>query len=154
MSSTETPTDSDRPNYSVEIDAADLREDLAEKAASAARKHAYCARSYREDDWCGYRQWMQEHRRKMRAYATAIAMLQPGRYNVLVPRGAFVGDETVNLREYMREISRLGDEAHDRGDREAESAYAKVNSLLRNEYDVGWPRLDELGGNPLEEDLP
>lgn len=143
------------PNYEVTVAADELLADLAEKAASSAREHAYHAQSWREDDWWQYREWMQNDRKKMRAYATTIAMLQPESHGATVPLGEFVADDgTVNVREFMREVSRLGDQAHDRGSREAESAYARITSLLRNEYGVGWPRLDDLGGNPLEEDLP
>ena len=143
------------PDYSVRVEADELLADLAEKAAQSARDHAYHARCWRDDDWWQYREWMQEERKKMTAYARAIAMLQPERHSHTVPRGEFVAEDgTVNVREFMRAASRLGDDAHDRGSRPAESAYAKVDSLLRNEYGIGWPRLDDLGGNPLEEDLP
>lgn len=155
MSSHSSEDEACPPNYEVVIDVDELLADLAKKAASSAREHAYHARHWRDDDWWQYRQWMQEERKTMKAYATAIAMLQPESHGVTVPRGEFVADDgTVNVRKFMREISRLGDDAHDRDAREAESAYAKVNSLLRNEYDIGWPRLDDLGGIPLEEDLP
>lgn len=143
------------PDYDVRVEADELLDDLAEKAASKAREHAYCRRNWQKDGWWQYRQWMKEHRREIKAYATAIAMLHPESHDAAIPLGEFVADDgTVNVREYMREISRLGDDAHDRGNRDAEHGYAKVTSLLRNEYGIGWPRLDELGGNPLEEDLP
>lgn len=142
------------PDYSVHVEADELLADLAEKAAQSAREHAYHARCWRDDDWWQYRQWMQEERKKMTAYATAIAMLQPERYCYTVPRGEFVADDrTVNVREFMRATSSLGDDAHDRDSRPAESAYARVLSLLRDEYGVGWPRFDDLGG-VLEADLP
>ncbi len=157
MSSSTQDSDRERsaPDYSVPVEVSELLADLAEKAANTARRHASNARNWQEDDWWQYRQWMQQDWKKMRAYSTAIAMLQTGNHGTAVPRGEFVAEDgTVNVREYMSEISRLGESAHNRGAHEAESAYARVTSLLRNEYGVGWPRLDDLGGNPLEEDLP
>lgn len=59
-------------------------------------------------------------------------------------------------------LSGLADDAHDRtcGSRrnpvadEAETAFTAILSMLRDNYGVGWPRLDGVGGNPLEVDLP
>lgn len=159
MSKTESPREDEAcaPDYSVDIRAGELIADLAEEAASHDEEYAYHAECNREDDWWQYQQWMLEEKAAMRAYATAIAMLQPESHGATVPRGEFVEDGLVKVREFMREISRLGDEAHDRDSVQADSAesvYACVTSLLRNEYGIGWPRLDDLGGNPLEEDLP
>lgn len=151
-------------DYTVRVEADELLVDIAEKAANHGKRMAEYRRYDIEEGFVpgrppGQLSWYArqalEEKKAVRAYGTAIAMLQPGWHDARVPSGEFVaGDGTVNVREYMREISRLGDAAHDRGAREAESAYAKVTSLLRNEYGVGWPRLDDLGGNPLQEDLP
>lgn len=147
----------DCPDYDVTVETTDLLADLAENAAYHARQHAKHARNWREDDWWQYRRWMLEESAAMQAYRTAIAMLQPGRHDVLVPSGEFTDDGTVRVREFMREISRLGDDAHERGSTQARKAarmYARIESVLRDDYGVGWPRLDDIGGTPLEEDLP
>lgn len=154
----------DTPNYDVRIEAVKLISDLAAKAETHGERLAEYRRYDREESFVPgrpagqlseYQRWALEEKKKARAYATAIAMLQPESHGTTVPRGEYVSEDgTVNVRKYMREISRLGDDAHDRGARNAESAYAKVQSLIRNEYGVGWPRLDDLGGNPIEADLP
>jgi len=159
-----TESDADAPDYEVTVRASELREDLAEAAATHGKRMAEYRRYDRNEGFvpgrpAGQLSWYArqavEERKAVRAYATALAMLQPEHYGATVPRGEFVADDgTVNVREFMREISELGDAAYERGAREAESAYASVTSLLRNDYGIGWPRLDDLGGNPIEEDLP
>lgn len=153
----------DEPDYSVEIDAQSLREDIAEKAADRGERHADHMEMCRNDPfWDEPRYWALEQYGAMRALSQCLALLQPE--NALVARDSLVKDDgTVQVREFMRTVSHWSDEAHEdshgpytetRQADEAESAYARVTSLLRNEYDIGWPRLDDLGGNPLECDLP
>jgi len=157
---------SDAPNYEVEIDADDLLESLADLAGEYARDHAEKDRWWRESletvsEYTEARYWALEALGGRRAIAETMVELQGetkygrrGRY-----RNA---DGTVDVRGLMAWVSRRGDAAHEdaRGDYtetrqadEAETACATVLSLLRDEYDVGWPRLGEHG-NPLEGDLP
>lgn len=152
----------DTPNYDVRIEASELIEDIAAKAETHGERLAEYRRYDREEgvifgrpagQLSQYQRWALEEKKTVRAYGTAIAMLQPESHDVSVPSGEFVEDGVVNVREYLREISRLGDRAHDRGARDAESAYAQVASLVRDEYGVGWPRIDDLGG-VVEADLP
>lgn len=156
----------DAPNYEVEIDADDLLETLAERAAEYATDHAEKDRWWRESlamatEHTEARYWALEALGGRNAVADTMVELQretkhgrPGRY-----RNA---DGTVDVRGFMASVSRLADEAHDRSHGpytetrqadEAETAYAAVLSLLRDEYGVGWPRMGEHG-NPLEGDLP
>jgi len=159
------------PNYEVEIDAAELREDLAELSA----KHAKRAEEYRRWDRehfeyalpdqlpppgdlteFGYDALEQSGR--VRAFGDAIAKLQPA------GRTRYLNDDgTVRVREFMRWLKRRGDAAHEdrygpwketRGASGAESAYAKALSVIRNEYGVGWPRLDEVSATAIPEDEP
>lgn len=163
--STSTPH-SDAPNYDLEIDADDLLESLAALAADYASDHAEKDCWWRESldmatEHTEARYWALEALGGRHAVAATMVELQgqtkhgrAGRY-----RNA---DGTVDVRGFMASVSRLGDEAHERAQGpyaetrqadEAETAYSKVLSLLRDEYGVGWPRMGEHG-NPLECDLP
>lgn len=160
-------TQTDGPNYDAEIDAAELRQDLAARAA----KHAEKATEYRRDGreweesggWWGrppgqlsqYARWELEEMAAADAYGHALAKLQPA--DRFRNRHRYVEDGQVKVREFMRMLHTNVEETNDRrhGDYQASarhSAYAKVLSLLRNEYGVGWPRLDDLGGTPIPED--
>ena len=162
MSSEDAPCTDDTPDYSVEIDAQDLREDIAEKAADRAEKHAYDQKLMRDDPWWDEpRYWALEEWGAMKAYAECLALLQPE--NALLAQDSLVNDDgTVQVREFMRVVSHWSDEAHEnsygpytetRQADKAETAYARVLSLVRDDYGIGWPRIDDLGG-VVEADLP
>ena len=153
----------DRPNYDVDVLAADLIADLVEKSAEHAKRQEEYRRYSREDPfWNEPLYWALEQLGAQRAYGRAIAVIQPE--NHMIPSYSFVDDGGfVKVREYMAWLSRQAKREHEdsygpytetRQADFAESAYAKVLSLIRNDYGVGWPRLDEVGGNPLPEDLP
>jgi hypothetical protein len=148
------------PNYDVEVDADELLADLAKRAADYAHDHDEKRRWWRESfdmvsEFHDARYWMLEALGGRRAYQYAMVELQPG--------GRYRNDDgTVDVRGFMSWLSDLSEEAHEaaRGDYtttreadEAETAYVKMQSVLRDDYDVGWPRFDEVGG-VRERDLP
>lgn len=148
------------PDYDVEIEADDLLRDLAERAARYGKQYEEHRDSWRRSwDWQIHfheaRCWMLEDAGGRRAYSEVIGAIQPG--------GRFRNDDgTVDVRGLMAWISTRSDEAHKdaRGDYtgtrqadEAESAFAKILPVLRDDYGVGWPRFNDLGG-VLERDLP
>jgi hypothetical protein len=156
----------DAPDYDMEIAADELLADLAEEAAEYGRDVAEKARWQREapafDPYTKAMYWELEALGGRTAYAKAIATLQPE--NSLLPSRNFrEADGTVDVRAFMAWLSKQADAAHEdsygdytetRQASEAETAYARMLSTLRDDYGVGWPRLDDLGGNPLECDLP
>jgi len=150
----------DTPNYDIRIDADELLVDLAERAAEYGHDYEEKRQWWREsldtvDEWHDARYWMLEARGGQRAYRDVLATLQPG--------GRFRTDDgTVDVRAFMRWVSQRADAAHDdrhgthgetRQADEAESAFARVLAVLRDDYGVGWPRIDDLGG-VVEADLP
>lgn len=160
-------TTQDAPNYDVEIDADELLADLAVQAAAYAEQVEKYGRWWRESLEYGSehteaRVWLLESKAGLRAYSEVLATLQPESAR----RKRFRNEDgTVDVRGLMKWVSQLADEAHERRHEhtkhersvqasEAESAYTRILSTLRDEYGIGWPRLDDLGGNPLEEDLP
>jgi hypothetical protein len=150
----------DSPDYDVTVEADDLLADLAADAAEYGKDFEENRRWWREsldfDEWHEARYWMLEASGGQRAYAESLAALQPG--------GRFRADGgMVDVRGYMAWLSGLADRSHDRSHgpytetrqaAERETAYTAVISTLRDDYGVGWPRLDDIGGTPLEEDLP
>lgn len=149
------------PDYDVEIDADELLSRLAEDAATYGEDYEEKRQWWHDslnysDEWGEARYWMLEARGGQRALSEALATLQPG--------GQFRNDDgTVDVRGFLRWLSARGDEAHDRSHGkftetrqadEAETAFASVISTIRNEWPVGWPRLDDVGGNPIQEDMP
>lgn len=150
----------DGPNYDLRIKADELLADLAEGAASYGEdyeeKRSWWRESPTYDPFTEARYWMLEARGGQRAYSMTIPTIQPG--------GRFRnGDGTVDVRGLMRWLSNRADSAHDdshgpytetRQADEAETAFASILSLLRDDYGVGWPRLDDVGGTPRECDLP
>lgn len=99
--------------------------------------------------------WMMEALGARRATAWAIAELQPG--------GRFRDtDGTVDLQGYMTWLERASEEAHQRSKGpyqktrqadEAESAYAAVLSLLRNDYGFCLSLAGEIT-RTMEADMP
>jgi hypothetical protein len=155
----------DGPNYDVQIDADELLADLAERAAEYGHEYEEKRELWQEsldtsDLWQQANYWMQEARGGQRAYSEAIAALQPEHHSVLVTTYR-TDDGTVDVRGYMRWLSNLAEDAYERAGssvsnpaaNESETAYCKILSLLREEYGVGHPRFDDLGG-VLEGDLP
>jgi hypothetical protein len=156
----------DAPNYDITIDADDLLAELAADAAAYGgdykEKRQWWADSLETPEpFYAAEQWMLQASGGRRAYSEAIAALQPEAHSV--PVDCYRNDDgTVDVRGYMRWLSECADAAHDRGGvpgtnpqaNEAETAYSRILSTLRDDYGVGWPRLDDLGGNPLECDLP
>lgn len=156
----------DTPDYDIDIDAADLLADLATDAAAHGRDYEE-KRGWWDDslgthsEFYNARIWMLEARGAQRAYAKAIASLQPEQHSLGVDTYR-TADGTVDVGGLMRWLRREAEAAHDRAGAvgenpqadAAETAYAQILSTLRDDYGVGWPRLDDLGGNPLECDLP
>lgn len=155
------PRDSEGPNYDVEIQADELLADLADDAADYGEdyeeKRSWWHDSFRAtEEFHEARYWMLEAVGGRRAYRDALTRIQPG--------GRFRnGDGKIDVRGYMRWLSNKADHAHEdsrgpytetRQASEAESAYVSILSTLRDDYGVGWPRLDDIGGNPIEVDLP
>jgi len=156
MSQTERP-----PDYDRTIDAAELLADLADLSQYYADEYVekrqwwndYIGRS---NDFEEARWWMLEALGGRQAITDAMVQIHPDgecRNN----------DGTVALRAFMRYVTDQADRAHDRAHGaysdtrradEAETAYAKVLTLLRDDYGVGWPRVDDIGGNALSQDLP
>lgn len=159
-------TQQDRPDYDVEIDADELLTDIAEMAAEYGEDYEEKRRWWMEspphDEFVAARGWMQEAAGGQLALSHVVAALQPENHSLMVDCHRRE-DGTVNVRELMAWLSEQADAAHERSGNslnpnrqanEAETAYVSVLSLLRDDYGVGWPRLDDVGGNPLEEDLP
>ena len=149
------------PNYDVEIDADALLADLAEHAAEYGQQYEDHRRTWEDSfdyatPFYDAKYWMLEAVGGRRAYADTLARLQAdGRFRAR--------DGTVRVRALLRWLgerseqtneARNGDYTDTRQASEAHSAYASIISTLRDEYGVGWPRLDDLGGSPLECDLP
>jgi len=163
-------TQRDSPNYDVEVDADELLADLAERAGEHYDRMNERERHHREyvqtdlsrDPTKLSRAQLDalESLGALEAYSNAIAMLQPESEHWK----NFRGGDGVDVRGFMKEMSRLcdreDDERNKRAYREnrqaqgAHSAYAKIISVLRDDYGVGWPRLDDVSGTALEEDLP
>jgi hypothetical protein len=151
----------DRPDYSVEIEADELLSDIANMAAGYGTEYEENRRSAEElAPFPEARRWMLEARGGQRALSDVVAALQPENHGVGLPTFRRQ-DDTVDVRELMKWLSRESDATNDRRNTsrynhqasEAHSAYCKVTSLLRDDYGVGWPRIDELGG-VMECDLP
>lgn len=154
------------PTYDVDVEADELIADIAELAAEYGadfeEKRQWWQESPAYDPFTEAEMWMLEARGGQRACGKAVALLQP--------ESAVAGcsefrdaDGTVDVRGYMRWLLDSHDAAHERsygGHREtrqadeAESAYSRILSLLRDEYGVGWPRLNSVSGTPVEKDLP
>lgn len=158
-------TTRDKPNYDVEIAADELLSDLAALAAEYGEQYEEYRRWWQgsldhHTEFTDARYWMLEQAGGQEALSKTIATLQPESN----PRVNFRNDDgSVDVRGLMRWLSERGDRAHERsyGDYtktrqadEAETAYASVLSQLRDDYGVGWPRLSDVSGTPLEEDLP
>ena len=155
------PSGENGPNYDVEITADELLTELADLAREYAADHDEKRQWWRESfdmvsEFTEARYWMLEALGGRRAVADAMVQIQRGGES----RNT---DGTVNVRAFMRYCSDQADRAHERsyGDYtetrqadEAETAYCRILSLIRDDYGVGWPRLDDLGGNPLKCDLP
>ena len=157
------------PNYDLEIDADELAADIAALSARRARKAAEYNRDARNEpvsldrepgQLTQYQRWAIKEEAARMAFANVIAMLQPAdKYG---PNSRYVDDGLVKVRALLRELSRRGSETNERRNGydinsqqagEEHSAYAKVISLIREDYAVGWPRFDDIGGR-LQEDLP
>jgi len=159
--------DPDAPDYDVRIEADELLEDLMEMAQDAAETRDFHRQCWREELERGYdidHTWERSTRAQtgfLTALGRAIAALQPENHDMLVScfRDA---DGTVDVRGYLRWLKTEADRYHEIvNDRpgaprasKMESGFSRVISLVRNDYGVGWPRLDDLGGNALECDLP
>jgi len=148
------------PNYDVDINADELLADLAETAAGYGEEVVENRQSWRRSwDWATeFREakyWMLEAIGGRRAYADIMAAIQPG--------GRFRNDGgTVDVRGLMQALDhkstttnedRNGPYSETRQASEAHSAYSRIISTLRDDYGVGWPRFDDLGGR-LECDMP
>lgn len=148
------------PDYGVDVQADELLADYAERAAHYGEKYTYARERWEEspdyDPFWDAKYWMLEAAGGRRAFAATMVKLQPG--------GRFRNEDgTVDVRGIMRWLSARADECQQdsRGDftetrqaDEARSAFTKMLSILRNDYGVGWPRLDDLSGTPIGEDLP
>ena len=155
------------PDYDVRIDADELLADLVEQAQDYAEDHSE-KRGWWHDSfdttraWTEARYWMQEALGGRKATAEAIAALQPETNTIHAPN-CRNDDGTVDVHAFLRWLGDESDAAHERsyGDYtetrqadEAETAYCRIMSTVRDDYGVRWPRLDDVGGNPLEADLP
>jgi hypothetical protein len=160
-------TDHDAPDYDVRIEADELLADLVEMAQDAAETRDFHREVWREELERGYdidHAWERNVRAQtgfLTALGRAIAALQPENHDMWVScfRNS---DGTVDVRGYLRwlsaEADRSNEVVNECGDapraNKMESGFCRVMSLVRDDYGVGWPRLDDLGGNPLECDLP
>lgn len=158
---------SDRPDYNVHIDADELLADLVEQAQDYAEDHTEKREWWHDSfdttaEWTEARYWMQEARGGLKATSEAIAALQPETHTIHASN-CRNDDGTVDVRAFLRWLSEEADAAHDhshgpytetRQADEAETAYCRIISTIRDDYGVGWPRLDDIGGNPLEADMP
>lgn len=153
------------PDYEVEVDADELIADLVEMSQDYAEKHDKHRRQYREsldtfNPWHDARYWTLEALGGLRATSEAIASLQPEAHSPLIT--TYRNDDgTVDVRALMQWLDQQSTETNERRNgpysktrqaSEAHSAIASVISLLRDDYGVGWPRFDDLGGE-LECDL-
>jgi len=142
------------------IDANELLVDLAEESAVYGKDVVENRRTWRRSwDWATEfreaRYWMLEAIGGRRAYSTIMGEIQPG--------GRFRNaDGTVDVRGLMQTLhqyssttneERNGPYSETRQASEAHSAYSSIISTLRDDYEVGWPRVDDLGGR-LECDMP
>jgi len=157
----------DSPDYDVHIDADELLADLVEQAQDYAEDHTEKREWWHDSfdsatEWTEARYWMLEALGGLEATDQAIAALQPGAHTIHAPN-CRNDDGTVDVRAFLRWLGDESDAAHERsyGDYtetrqadEAETAYCRIMSTVRDDYRVGWPRLDDVGGNPLEADLP
>lgn len=152
--------DESPPNYDVDIDGDELLADLAEVSAGYGEEVVENRQSWRRSwDWAteftDAKYWMLEAIGGRRAYADIIAEIQPG--------GRFRNDDgTVDVRALMTALDhkstttnedRNGPYTETRQASEAHTAYSRIISTLRDDYGVGWPRFDDLGG-VLECDMP
>lgn len=148
------------PDYSRAIDADKLLRRFAAHAADYAYDHDEKRQWYQEslDMLTAHhdaRLWMLEALGGRRAFREAMVTLQPG--------GRFRNDDdTVAVRSFMAWLSERAEVAHKRSygpyaetrqADEAETAYTRMLSILRDDFGVGWPRMDEVGG-VKEGDLP
>lgn len=154
------------PDYDVEIDADELLETLAEDAAHYGEDYEEKRRWWFDSfeavaDFPEARIWMLEARAAQEAYSEVLAALQPESRSYKCFREE---DGSVDVRGLMSWVSEKGDQAHERRNQrskhalsaqasKAESAYSSILSTLRDDFGVGWPRLD-VGGNPIPEDQP
>jgi hypothetical protein len=157
----------DAPDYDITIHTDDVLADLVEMAQDAAERRDEYRQWHRRELERGYdinpqyEYWVREQTGLLTALGRAIAALQPEQHHVLVD-GCRQADGTVAVRDYMRWLSDAADGAHQvvNEKRDApraskmETGYSRVLSVLRDDYGIGWPRLDDVGGNPLECDLP
>jgi|GEM_PF-4782486 len=157
----------DSPDYDVRIDADELLADLVEQAQDYAEDHSEKREWWHDSfdttaEWTEARYWMQEALGGRKATSEAIAALQPEAHTIHAPN-CRNDDGTVDVRAFLRWLSEEADAEHERsyGDYtetrqadEAETAYCRIMSTVRNDYGVGWPRLDDVGGTPLEADMP
>jgi hypothetical protein len=154
------PKNETGPNYDVKINADELLADLAEDAAGYGKEVIENRKSWRESwgwatEFKEAKYWMLEAIGGRRAYADIMVELQPnGRFRN--------NDGTVDVRGLLKSLSRASNTTNeDRNGRyentrqasEAHSAYSRIISTLRNDYGIGWPRSDDLGGR-LECDMP
>jgi hypothetical protein len=159
-------SDTEAPDYDVDIDADELLENLVTEAVEYAEdyeeKRRWWTESLETAQECHEaRRWMQQARGGQRAYSETIAALHPENHCPLVD--SYRNDDgSVDVRGLLRWLSNCAESAHERRGTlnrnpqagEAEHAYTRIISTLREEYGIGWPRLDDVGGNPLECDLP
>jgi len=164
---TDKRNESDAPDYDVEIDADELLAELVEQAQQYAEDYEEKRQWWYEsldglDEWLEARHWMEEARGGLEATGEAIAALQPESHSIHV-QNCRDEDGTVDVREFLSWLSDESSAAHNRSygpytetrhADEAESAYVSVISTVRDDYGVGRPRLDDLGGTPLECDMP
>jgi len=149
------------PDYSKTIDADKLLRHFADHAADYAHSHDENRQRWVDSHdmltpFHEAKLWMLEDLGGRRAFQQSMITLQAD--------GRFRNDNgTVDLRAFMNWLSERADEAHERSfgsyedtrqADEAETAYTRMLSILRDDYGVGWPRMDDIGGNALEEDLP
>jgi len=167
MTEADSRSDSDTPDYDVRIDADELLADLVEQAQDYAEDHDEKRGWWYEsldsyNEWREARCWMQEARGGLKATGEAIAALQPESHSIHAPN-CRNDDGTVDVRAFLRWLSNEASDAHDRSHGsytetrqadEAETAYTNAIFTVRDEHGVGRPRLDNLGGNPLECDMP
>lgn len=160
-------TTDDGPDYGVEVQADELLADLVEMAQDAAERRDEYREWVRDEMEYGYsvdpqfQYLVTEQTGLLTALGQAIACLQPENHGVLV-RCFREDDGTVDVRGFMQWLSKEADAAHEVVNErrnaplssKMETGYCRVMALLRDDYGVGWPRLDDLGGNPLPEDLP
>jgi len=153
------------PNYDTEIDADELVSDLVEMSTEYARdvveKRRWQRQAPLHDPYHDARYWELEALGGRCQTAEVIATLQPE--NTLIPSRNYRNEDgTVDVRGLMRWLSKVSEWTNEdrngpyqetRQASEAHSAVSDIISMLRDDYGVGWPRFDDLGGR-LECDLP